>query len=72
MPVLIEGQPSALNKPQPIWAMPESKLRSSFGVGDPIYAKGPVGEIDPPGLAERPVNGWLREYFESRLGDGTD
>jgi hypothetical protein len=72
VPVLIDCDPPALKKGQPIWTMPGSKLHFSFDVGGPIYAKDLVGETDPPGLAARRVNGWLREYFESRLEDGTD
>ncbi|MGH0035901.1 MAG: lysophospholipid acyltransferase family protein [Myxococcota bacterium] len=72
LPVLIACEPPALKKGQPIWRMPGSKLHFSFEVGDPIYAKDLVEDSDPPGLAARRVNAWLRSYYESRLEDGSE
>lgn len=71
VPVVVDCAPPALKKGQPIWTIPGSKLRFTFDVGDPIYAKDLVGDTDPPGLAARRVNSWLRGYFETRLEDGT-
>ena len=72
VPVVVDCTPPALKKGQPIWTIPAQRLRFSFDVGDPIYAKDLVAESDPPGLAARRVNAWLRHYFESRLEDGRD
>jgi 1-acyl-sn-glycerol-3-phosphate acyltransferase len=72
VPVLVDCTPPALKKGQPIWTMPGRRLRFTFDVGEPIYAKDLVSESDPPGLAARRVSGWLRNHFESRLANGID
>ncbi|MDJ0786922.1 MAG: lysophospholipid acyltransferase family protein [Myxococcota bacterium] len=67
LPITIRVEPPSLMKGQRWWHVPESTIRFTFSVGDPISPKEPLDGSESRSVAARKITRALREYYEKRL-----